>query len=538
MSRIKYIITLAITYLLLSGCEDANDLLNQHIKDGPIAYAGKIKELSSQSGYYRARVNLVPTEDVNRSYCTLSWNKSGESRDSARVDYVPENFDEELGCYFVVIDLPSIEGALELEARNVDKFGNKSLLETISVNIYGDKYVSALVNAPVKVSPRVDEVVFEERVGAVGNIVTYEKNDGDFTEEIFVTENSYPLIDAKRGGIIRTKTRYLIDEADIDTLEVITFLESEIPNNEAIATVEEFRKTSPFQLNTERLALLTKFESFSDNFPPALFSQYLQNSDDGSIDMEYTYPILYAYRDGFHKVLEELNTVQLENGSVAIWSLYNMGYIIKTSSTTFGVDIDHRWAEQLEPFLDFLCVTHNHVDHGNIKLMDAMNKNGKPVISNFYSKDANYTSQNSENYTIGDVKIQTDITDHLRDPSLPNFVTVFRIECGDDAGNFSMLHCGDSGFRPTEFKNVAGPLDLVVLRWGAPRENDILGIGSGQVDPKYAFLSHLIELRHHPYPNGQASITQTLKHLPGVKCDNTIIPFWGEKMIWKNGQMI
>lgn len=538
MSRIKYILTLAITSLLFSGCDDANDLLNQHIKDGPIAYAGKIKEMSSQSGFYRVRINLLPTEDVNRSHCNLSWNSSGENRDSVRVDYVPENFDNELGCYFKVVDLPSIEGALEIEARNVDSFGNKSLLETISVKIYGDKYVSSLVNAPVKISPRVDEILFEERVGAVGNIVSYEKVDGDFTEEIFVTDKTYPLVDARRGGIIRTKTRYLIDPVDIDTLDVTDFTELEIPTNEGIEIVSAFRKTSPFQLSAERLSLLTKFESFSDSFPPSLFNQYLKNSDEGSIDMEYTYPILYAYRDGFDKILDEVSNHQVDQGSVAVWTLYNMGYIVKTPSTTFGIDIDHRWAEQLEPYLDFLCVTHNHVDHANIKLMDAMNKKGKPVISNFYSKDANYTSQSPDSYTIGDIKIKTDITDHLRDPALPNFVTVFRIECGDNAGNFTMLHCGDSGFKSTEFENVAGALDLVVLRWGAPRENDILGTGSGQVSPKYAFLSHLIELRHDPYPNGQASITQTLKHLPGVNCDNTVIPFWGEKMLWKDGQML
>ncbi|SKB64421.1 Beta-lactamase superfamily domain-containing protein [Sphingobacterium nematocida] len=537
MNKIKYIITVVLFHMLLVGCDDANDLLNQHIKDGPIVYAGKIKEMATQSGYYRVRVNLFPTEDVNRAYCILSWNKSGESRDSVRVDYVASNYDKDMRCYYMLVDFPSIEGALQIDARNVDSFGNKSLLATVSTNIYGTKYVSALVNAPAKVSPRVDKVTFEERVGAVGNIISYEKNDGTFTKEIFVTDKIYPLVDAKRGGIVRTKTRFLINQTDIDTLDVTNFLETKIPTNEGIATMEAFRKTSPFLLNAERLTLLNKFESFSDSFPPALFSQYLKNSDDGSIDMEHATPILYAYRNAFDKVLAEVKSTPVENGAVAVWLLYNMGYIVKTPSTTFGVDVDHRWAEELEPYLDFLCVTHNHVDHAHTKLMDAMNKKSKPVLSNFYTKDTKYMSKVPKSYTIGDVKIRTDITDHLRDPALPAFVTVFRIECGANAGNFSMLHCGDSGFRPTEFKNVEGPLDLAILRWGAPRENDILGSGSGQVAPKYAILSHLIELRHEPYPKGQASITQTLKHLPDVKCDNTIIPFWGEKMIWKNGQM-
>ncbi|NLO69521.1 MAG: hypothetical protein GX102_00920, partial [Porphyromonadaceae bacterium] len=98
-------------------------------------------------------------------------------------------------------------------------------------------------------------------------------------------------------------------------------------------------------------------------------------------------------------------------------------------------------------------------------------------------------------------------------------------------------HCGDSGFLPERFLNVQGPVNLLVLRWGAPRENEILGTGEGQVQPDYAVLSHLIELRHKPYPHGQASITKTLEHLPGVECENTIIPFWGEKLIWKKNKL-
>jgi hypothetical protein len=78
---------------------------------------------------------------------------------------------------------------------------------------------------------------------------------------------------------------------------------------------------------------------------------------------------------------------------------------------------------------------------------------------------------------------------------------------------------------------------MVVLRWGASRENNILGTGKGQVKTDYAVLSHLIEQRHEPWPKGQASITKTLEHLPNVECENTIMPFWGEKMTWKKGKL-
>lgn len=59
MKHIRRLSTLLTVSLVLSivGCDDANELLNQHIKDGPIIYAAKIDSLSTQSGYYRFQVN-------------------------------------------------------------------------------------------------------------------------------------------------------------------------------------------------------------------------------------------------------------------------------------------------------------------------------------------------------------------------------------------------------------------------------------------------------------------------------------------------
>jgi hypothetical protein len=268
-----------------------------------------------------------------------------------------------------------------------------------------------------------------------------------------------------------------------------------------------------------------------------MFKEYLSSSEEEATRMEDTTPILYGYREAFDKVLYEVKNNKVKPGTTLVWMLYNMGFVVKTPSGCFGIDIDHRLAEQLEPYLDFLVITHNHGDHQNAKLIAAMAKHGKPILSNFYKDGKSYLSTRATNYKIGNFTIRTDISDHLLNPKLPDFVTLFRIECGEDSGNFSMLHCGDSGFDPKRFKNVQGPVNMLVLRWGAPRENNILGTGQGQVQPDYAVLSHLIELRHEPYPHGQASITKTLEHLPNVKCENTILPFWGEKLIWKNGKM-
>ena len=305
---------------------------------------------------------------------------------------------------------------------------------------------------------------------------------------------------------------------------------------EAAETMSQFRSTSPFNLDDERLLLWEKFQFYSDNLENTTFKEYLDKPQEEAVNMEDSIPILYLYREGFNKVLYEVKNSQVEQGSTLVWMLYNMGFVVKTPSGCFGIDIDHRLAEQLEPYLDFLCITHNHGDHYNSKLVEAMVNQGKPVLSNFYKESPEYVSKTATSYKIGNFTIRTDISDHLANPDFPDFVTLFRIEGGEDAGNFSILHCGDSGFNPEHFKNVEGDVNMVVLRWGAPRENNILGSGEGQVIPDYAMLSHLIELRHKPYPHGQASITKTLEHLPNVNA-NTILPFWGEKMTWKNGEM-
>lgn len=308
--------------------------------------------------------------------------------------------------------------------------------------------------------------------------------------------------------------------------------------NEAQRTVEELWKTSPLSIEENRISLLKTIETYSDILHNTFFKQYLIEPDEIAEEIENSVPILYFYRSAFDKVFDEVRNAKVEEGSSLVWMLYNMGFIVKTPSGCFGVDIDHRYAEKLEPYLDFLCITHNHGDHYNKKLMEAMRQKGKPILSNFYEEDKQYFSTTASEYKIGTFTITTDISDHLRSPDLQNFVTLFRIDCGDDSGGFSMLHCGDSGFIPERFKNVQGPVNLLILRWGAPRENDILGTSEGQILPDYAALSHLIELRHRPYPRGQASITKTLEHLPNVQCDNTFIPFWGEKVLWKNGQML
>ena len=236
MNYIKEATVLLVLLLSIISCDNSNDLLNQYIQNGPIIYAAKVDSMKMQAGYGRLRVNVFPAEDVNRSHCILSWNITSGVKDSVKMNYVDENYDKLLGCYYTIIDVSSnnIQGNLLIEAQNTDDFGNKSLISNEGAFVYGKAYLSTLTNASLSFSPNVDKVYFEEKIGSVGNIISYQQNDGNFTEEVLVTDSSFPITDAKVGGIVRSKTRYLVTKTDIDTLESTEYLETVIKDESHI----------------------------------------------------------------------------------------------------------------------------------------------------------------------------------------------------------------------------------------------------------------------------------------------------------------
>ena len=93
-------------------------------------------------------------------------------------------------------------------------------------------------------------------------------------------------------------------------------------------------------------------------------------------------PALKFYDQSIDRLLQDIPATTVAPGTVVIWYLYNMGFVIKTPDTCFGIDIHHRQAVKLEPLLDFIATTHNHNDHYNLPLLRAMTAKGKLVISN------------------------------------------------------------------------------------------------------------------------------------------------------------
>lgn len=300
--------------------------------------------------------------------------------------------------------------------------------------------------------------------------------------------------------------------------------------------------SSPLSYKYTRYDLLLEMDELCNKLSRDEFQNYLVMQDDAAMKEEETKDILAIYRTAFDHVLSDIQATTVEQGSAVIWMLYNAGFIVKTPSATFGLDINHRYAVRLAPYLDFICVSHSDNDHIDNALMNAMDRDGKPVLSNFHKANP-YCATAPTTYNIGNIKVTTSITDENEEDLY--CTTIHRIKCGEDAGGFEIIHTGDSSYDKRQFTGCldGSRTNVLILRYSSPAERNIIGEQSGQVLPDYVLFSHTQELRHYPDVSPKrASNHQCLNNMKSVFYNSPVegrcyLPFWGEKMVWKNGKL-
>lgn len=293
-----------------------------------------------------------------------------------------------------------------------------------------------------------------------------------------------------------------------------------------------WKATSPLDLSETRLRLFDTIQVYANSYSNTAFKSLLQSESSRYKLTVENDNLLIMYDKAFDRVLESLKNDKPEEGYVYVWLLYNMGYIIQTPECAFGIDIYHYRAEELATYLDFICSTHTHSDHKWLPLMDKMYQLGKPVLSNYYQPEADYkyTSNNTSSYTIAECEINTCITRHNNSSSnVP--ITLFEIDCGECTGGFTLVHSGDSNFTVSEY-NITKDIDLYIPRYAitAFDENKAISL----INPQYTFLSHILELGHKDVSDSRWPLSYGLDRLKGLDCKNSYMPFWGEKIVFKN----
>lgn len=237
-------------------------------------------------------------------------------------------------------------------------------------------------------------------------------------------------------------------------------------------------------------------------------------------------PILIPYENAMDKLLREVPRERVTGKNVVIWHLYNMGYIVKTANCCFGIDLHHRRAEFLEPYLDFVLVTHNHSDHRNVELLRKMRLSGKKVFSNFYPAPG--YGRGPAKAEMGDVTIYMEETDH--NMTLQKFVMPFLIQCGKGKDALTIYHTGDSC--NADALSPALDVDIFILH---PRVGMRVMDAVKKIRPKWTFFSHLMEMGHtQPSIWRPVNFKELLPEMRAIRDMglSSTIPLWGEKILW------
>ena len=262
----------------------------------------------------------------------------------------------------------------------------------------------------------------------------------------------------------------------------------------------------------------------TDLVTPEVFKAYY--ADGGTRGLK----TLENLETAFETMFREVKVTQV--GDVpAVWSVYNMGYVVKTREALFSIDLVHRRALELAPMLDFALITHNHDDHYRPEFYRALNRAGKTVVSNFldnygtkdWARNGGFT-QAEKTFKLKDVEIRTSLVDH--NGYLIDFTTAFEIRVGD----WLLYHSGDCGVAK-KLRTTWGKPDLWLFfpGCGVNVADAVRRIGAKRV-----CFGHLWELGHQTGEwRGRLSapiIRSALAKARSVGVEPEVPP-WGTRLI-------
>ena len=242
------------------------------------------------------------------------------------------------------------------------------------------------------------------------------------------------------------------------------------------------------------------------------------------------HPAFYWYDAAFEKVLNEVRSESVAPGEVKLWLVYNMGYVVKTPTRCFCIDLHHRRANELVPYLGFALVTHNHRDHFTSDFLSAMDKAGKKVYSAFFPSYGGYSKEaEREVRPASDLTLYISESDHNR--YLLRFTTPFEIVCKTGNDTCVIFHSGDScNARQLRPRSAKVDFHMVHPRVGL----DVRESARDTVKPDVTLISHLLEL-HHDFDKWRWTFADGYKEADKVRSvgKTAYVPMWGEKIVWK-----
>ncbi len=153
--------------------------------------------------------------------------------------------------------------------------------------------------------------------------------------------------------------------------------------------------------------------------------------------------------------ISEIKNTTVPPGKIKIWSMLNMGVVLKTDKNTVAVDTANFFLssahDELVDLVDIFLVTHADLDHFDAVLLVKASKKGKKIVlpEGLYLEKTDpkniLTIKTGQTINQDGIKITAYQTDHRGDGNFvePGLWYVFEV------GNYKILHTGDG----RDFKN-------------------------------------------------------------------------------------
>lgn len=296
-----------------------------------------------------------------------------------------------------------------------------------------------------------------------------------------------------------------------------------VPYEEVEAAVKTCYALAFDDLSSQRKAALKSLQDALDGVTAGEYVKHLEEGTSTTAAMKW-------YDQALEKVKQEVQAEKVTGKQVVIWLVYNMGFIVKTATTTFSIDLAHRNGPELEPWLDFALITHNHGDHFTNKFVQAMQKKGfmkgKPVVTGFLP--TYHFTKHPKTWKFNDITVQTGEIDH--NDFLPYFITSYRITCGEGKDSCVIYHVGDSA-NSNQLDTTPG-VDIMMVHPFPFGRIRFARESAAKVKPKNLIIAHLQELGHGFGP-GRWTYQQAMEEMEKIP-DTTKAGFmiWGQKFIW------
>ncbi len=278
----------------------------------------------------------------------------------------------------------------------------------------------------------------------------------------------------------------------------------------------------------ERRKRMAVIQAACDTLEPDDYRSYTASweQDDAAFAFEEKYPALYYLRKANANALDDIRKTKVKKG-IAIWHIYNMGYVFKTPDACFGIDIKMRESERLADILDFLLITHEHVDHSSAALIDAMITAQKPVITRW--REGTTIINKPSEFKFGSCRVKVDIGDHhYKQPDKREDMLMYQVDCGKSANDYTIYHSGDGSnfLKMTPDKKI--DIFIVHVAVGMSVEAAI-----GHIKPRLTFVSHVLELEHSPKPPRawRWSFDYAFGTIMNIPENEATVLTWGERWL-------